>query len=716
LKLAVKNFGVMCLVVAAAACLPLPPTPDSRLVDDLTIESSGTVDTSRIEDKIVTSESFLPGWPFVGKAGWYDPISWQADLRRVRRYYEAQGFYKARILQESVSVLPNSHVTLKVNVDEGPAFRLTRLQVTGLENLNAENRFLLSEAPSLKTGDIFVEAAWEKSKATLVGLLREAGYAEALLTAEAQVNVDRHVVEASLNVQPGKQFHFGNIFVAQEPGAKVPAAFISDIASVDVSAASLFSESALKNAQARLFQQGVFSGVRVTRGAPNAEAQTVPVIVDVREAPFHSVRFGFGANGDLNRNEARLLAEYVNRNVGFSQLFNKNLVLDKLTVKAKAGWAFVPNIFEVLAQNSSAKQGPVGAIQAEYEVPRVFGFRTLSFVTSAEASRVLDNALTYFGGDARIGFKWQPLVQLTVTPTARVSAYQLTTKASLRDNVPQAVVGCPVEPALCLIGLIDVNVEFDRRDRKLEASRGFYFSFNTSIGLSGTNPFLKVVPEARVYTSFGPEQRLTLAAKLKLGTIFAPNNETPILVRFFSGGSAMRGFGQRRLSPLVGLPSIVSVEDPNCATPGSNCRNVLQPDYVRGDTQPIGGNGLGEFSLELRLRFLESWSVAIFNDWGLVTAQPLGGQTDIASSLYAAVGLGLRYLSPLGPLRADLGVRLPFIGGPQRVDLQELKSFQSSPGCFGLGVSKPEPQAAALSYGGSPDGLCNVHLSIGEAF
>ena len=143
---------------------------------------------------------------------------------------------------------------------------------------------------------------------------------------------------------------------------------------------------------------------------------------------------------------------------------------------------------------------------------------------------------------------------------------------------------------------------------------------------------------------------------------------------------------------------------------------------------PIGGAGLFEAAAELRWAVSENWVLALFNDWGLVTASPLGAGQDWGRALYTAVGFGVRYRTPLGPIRVDLAFRLPFVGGAQDVsntadsDGGPVKSFQSAPGCFfglgsGLPVSQPYTYGAqAGAWAGSPDNLCSAHLSIGEAF
>jgi translocation and assembly module TamA len=100
--------------------------------------------------------------------------------------------------------------------------------------------------------------------------------------------------------------------------------------------------------------------------------------------------------------------------------------------------------------------------------------------------------------------------------------------------------------------------------------------------------------------------------------------------------------------------------------------------------------------------------VASFRDTGYVGEGPLSlGGAAFQSRLYHAVGMGLRYLTVVGPIRLDIARRLNvgaplIVGGPDSTNL-------ASGTCFGLGSKKTD-------YAGSPEGLCTVQLSIGEAF
>lgn len=721
------------LTLVYASCATVPPTPDAREVDEFVIEGEKQLSEKDIKEKVVTNES---PWlsnvaPWLWPREWFDPIAWQADLRRIQRFYEANGYYQARVVEDVVTDTRPQHVKLLVRLREGEAARVDTLAIVGLEALPAElQQELVKELP-LQQGDIFLEDSWGRAKAMLVARLREAGFAEAAVVGEALVDADAAKVDLLLTVTPGQRYKLGKTFVANDANAKVPPRLIADTAGPDLVPGDWFSESALARAQARVFQMGVFAGVKVNRGAPDREAGTVPIVVDVREAPFHSVRLGGGLGGDLVRNELRGIFEYTDRDLGLSRLFLKDSRLDRLTFKAKLGVAFLPNVVEVARNAPLSKWGPTWRLYTEYEVPRVFALRTLSFQGSVDLQRTLDSTFNYDSLEGKLGVIWRPLTNLTIFPSFNINGFLLYTPVELRESAPSAAVNCPQFPQVCMVGFFDVTAEYDRRDNKLEPREGYYLSLDAAAGFSNTDritPFFKVTPEARGYLSFGAKKQFTVAARLKFGTLLAPDNETPIVVRYFSGGSNMRGFYNRRLSPLVAVPTLgESQEDPRCAgQPG--CPKVQLADYTKGTTLPLGGAGLFEGALELRWALNEDWVLALFNDWGLVTTGPLGPSTDWGSALYAAVGLGVRYRTPLGPIRIDLGLRLPFVGRAQRVsnlsgtDGGEVKEVQSLPGCF-FGVGSGLPLTSPWTYGsspaayaGAPDNVCSAHVSIGEAF
>jgi outer membrane protein assembly factor BamA len=143
-----------------------------------------------------------------------------------------------------------------------------------------------------------------------------------------------------------------------------------------------------------------------------------------------------------------------------------------------------------------------------------------------------------------------------------------------------------------------------------------------------------LVVDLRELRGFAPVGPVTLAARVRTGAFYG---DVPVTERFFSGGASMhRGFGERKLSPSV-------------------------TGEVDGDTRtvPYGGAAMLESNIEARIP-ITSWKnigigSVVFLDGGDVTEEY--DQID-PMNLHWAVGAGLRLLTIIGPVRADLGYRL----------------------------------------------------------
>ncbi len=687
---------LLLLLALACACATTKPYPDSREVDDLKIEGTDQLDDGDIKAKILTTETpwWEPLWPFDKGPSYFDPNAWQADLRRIERYYQAEGYYQARVVSNEVKPEGAEAVELEVTVQEGKPTRIGAIEVAGLEGLPEDHQRRARADLPLQVGEVFREEDWAGVKDLIQGRLRELGYAQAEVGGEVQVDVETNLAAVKLQVQPRPRYKFGVIFVATDYNPQVSTKRIIEQAQGAIRKGDWYSESALAEAQARVFAMGVFGAVKVNRGEPDQEGGTVPVVVDVREAPLRSIRLGGGFGVDVTRQEGRVLAEWTNRNIGGG--------LRRLTVRGRAGYAFLPSIYASASGDKDAKSGLVFDAITEFEQPR-FLFRDLRLQASLSAEKGLEQAYSFVGGRLRTGVIWQPHPDLSVFPAYNLEVYQLSGTVGGTERVPPITLGCREQTAgdtSCQIELsyLEATVEWDRRDDKTEPRSGYYAALSVQGGggpLFGDFTYIRLLPDMRYYHSFGLEQRLTVAGKLRLGTLIPYRNketgqeQSSIVTRFFSGGgSSMRGFNSRRLSPQIAVASEV-------------------PDRA-AVTVPIGGNSLFESSLEVRYRVTESLVVASFWDTGYVGEGPLSlGGAAFQSRLYHAVGMGLRYLTVVGPIRLDIARRLNvgaplIVGGPDSTNL-------ASGTCFGLGSKKTD-------YAGSPEGLCTVQLSIGEAF
>jgi translocation and assembly module TamA len=700
---------VVSALLLSTGCATTKPTPDALLVDDIELEGVKGVEESEIKKRILTSETgFLPGWfPIWGRDDYFDATAWQADLRRVERYYQAQGYYRAKVVEEKVRPIPGERVVLSLRVEEGPAVKLKKLELKGLEGLPAEQREEVLKKLPLKVDDIFVEDAWTKLKDLIPERLRELGYVEVVLEGEAVVNVDGSTVQAQAQVTTGPRYKMGNVLVDLGE-SRVSRDTILLQAKSAFSTDDWYSDTALADIQARVFQMGVFSAVRVNRASVDRAKRAVDIAVKVSDAPFHSIRAGVGLGIDQVRQEGSGSIELTHRNF-FGGLRRGSL-------KIKGGYAFLPDVYNVAIQSPGAQSGPVFSVHGEFEQPPLNWTKgpevlrnelnKLSFQTSLDGFSGLEPSYKYVGVAWKVGLLWKPTTHLRVFPSYNLEFYPvLSSEIPLDGRAPEQAVGCR-EP--CPLSYLEETIEYDRRDSLLEPRSGFYAAVAFQQGggaLQGQFSFYRILPEVRGYLSFGEEKKVTLSAKLKMGTLLsgASDGNTPIVARFFSGGaSSMRGFNSRRLSPMTAVAKSGSAD------------SLVAPFGAReGETLPIGGKGLVEAAFEVRWNLIGDLVLAVFFDAGFVTKDslPVGNPGQLFANLQYASGLGLRYRTPVGPIRVDFAMRLPIGPGLSVVQNNPARPvvYPVDGSCFGLFDAGP-------NHGGSPEGRCVIQFSVGEAF
>ncbi|RKH71731.1 polymerase [Corallococcus interemptor] len=719
--LRLRSAVPLALAVLLTACATTSNQPTGPKVKSLDIEGAKQVDDGDIKDRILTSSTpWYAFWPF-GKAHYFDTNAWQADLRRIERFYQAQGFYQAQV--ESNEVIPDGDkaVRLKVVVNEGAPTVIDRIETHGLEALGEgpdqpsqrERERILEDLP-VKTGDVFREDTWAVTKDLVLQRLKDLGYAEAEVGGEVRVDVATQKAVVDLQIAPGLRYRFGNIFIATDANPQVPPRRIIEQAQGAVHKGAYFSEAALAEAQARVFRMGVFGAVKVNRGAPDRQNATVPVVVDVRESPFHSIRLGGGIGVDAARQEGRILGEWTNRNFRGG--------LRRLTLRGRLGYAFIPNVLASLRDDEGSQQAPVFTFTTEFEQPR-FLFRDVALQASITAEKGLQQAYSFYGGYLKTGVIWTPHPSFSVFPSYNLQLYRLTGQVSLEESVPPIILGCgtTTSEGKCdqALSFLEVAFAWDRRDDRTEPRDGYYLGFSLQKGggpFFGNYNYVRLLPDLRYYRSIGENKDLTLAVKLRAGTLNpAGGGQSSIVTRFFSGGAtAMRGFNGQRLSPMTPLAPTYKEDDDGNVLVDANGNPILDS----WDTVPVGGNSLFESAVELRYMLTDALMLAVFYDSGLVGTQELFGKNGpklFGPEHYHAVGAGLRYLTVVGPIRLDLARRLNIGRGLPVSDPGYI--YPSSGGCLGFGRKFDKTSTSAdAAYAGAPEGLCAIHISIGEAF
>lgn len=665
------------LALGASGCLRGRGTASEPVVTEVKLEGVRSLDADDLKAKLATQAPAAPGGVtgLVVRRGFpLDPDALAVDRRRVEAYYRERGYYEARV--EDVQVVGDGPGRARVvmRVSEGKPVRVSELRVNGLDEA-VEARASLHELP-LAVGKVFRVSEYDATRAALLRALRTTGWANAEVAQSAQVLPREGTAQVTYEVKPGQRFRFGPVFIAGT--AAISRDLVREQAAIDVKTGEWFDESKLPKAQARVFELGVFAGVRVTRGPPNAERALIPVVVAVREAPFRTVRAGPGLGIEATRWEARANAGWQHRN-----LLGE---LQKVGFDVRAGWAWLPTPW------ARQREGVVGLLGIEYQQPAAIA-RRLDVSARIELERGLELAYAFWSERLQLGLPIRLAPRWTVVPSYNLEVYQLSRTRQLAVSAPGVptpsdvdtrplLVGCP--SSVCLLSYLEQRLVWDGRDDPVNTRRGYYVGLSVQEGFRVASigyRYLRFLPEVR---GFWPLSRsIVLGARARVGALvpLTEAGQPPIVARFYGGGPlSMRGYYTRRLSPMI--------QDGN--------------EWV-----PVGGNGLFDGSLELRYGISGNWGGTLFLDAGNVAppddAARAWRKAIELNDVQLASGVGLRYGTPFGPIGVDVGVRLP-------TDLSA-----------GVPLRKRFPPVPANTHSPVPvrdhrEPIVAVHISIGEAF
>jgi len=287
---------------------------------------------------------------------------------------------------------------------------------------------------------------------------------------------------------------------------------------------------------------------------------------------------------------------------------------------------------------------------------------------------------------------------------------------ALSQNVqltnPFTYVG-PLDPDLniAVVSYPELLLRLDARNDRLQPSKGVYLQNSLQVaGLGGDARDLKVQPEARGYVPLG--HGLTVALRGTVGFLFAGNYGSTVapnaftgdggtdratwvrdvqlmyLRGFFGGGpGSNRGYAQREIGPHGAVP-FYNPGQSSEETAGS-CDPTVPGEMGGLSTNcdlPLGGFSLWEASTELRFPLTGALRGAVFVDMGDVSPY----EFDLRFRRpHLSTGLGLRYGTPIGPVRFDVGYRVPGLQSPASADEATPDEIFGLPLAISIGIGEP---------------------------
>ncbi|GFO55941.1 outer membrane protein assembly factor [Geomonas sp. Red276] len=225
---------------------------------------------------------------------WLDRFAKQAD-EKVRLALEPFGYYHSKVSTD-IRETKKEEYRLQVNVEPGPAVRLTAVSVTvsGAGKDQREIKELVRTFP-LRPGDILLQTVYEREKSALKSRAVGLGYLDADFTRhEIRIAPGEVAATITLVLETGERYRFGETTI--EGGTDFPEPYLRRF--IAFQRGELFSFSKIGETQLNFSNSERFKEVLITPEKEKAKNHEVPVLVKLVSAPRRSIRPGIGYGTD----------------------------------------------------------------------------------------------------------------------------------------------------------------------------------------------------------------------------------------------------------------------------------------------------------------------------------------------------------------------------------------------------------------------------------
>jgi outer membrane protein insertion porin family len=585
--------------------------PRSRLTR-VSIAGNEYFDEATLRERL----QMIPATMVRYRRGLFSELMLREDIDTIVDLYTSNGFREVKVENRltRASAEAGADVSVALKIVEGPQWKVGELEISGVDlRIYEEVRGLLAHLP----GQPFSNANLVLDRDSVLGYYFNSGYPDAQFDYTIAPGVKPHTMRVTYRVTEGRRTFVRDVLILGLNRTK-PSLVQKRIG---VGPGDPLSQVSIVESQRRLYDLGIFSKVDVSVQNPEGKERNKYVLFDLREARIISLNFGFGA--ELTRIGGGSTA--LTAPAGSSAFSPRvSLGVSRLNLFGIGHTAGIQSRFSRIQQR----------ILFNYFAPQIAGSRRLSMTLSTLGDISRDvNTFT----SRRLESAMQVMQQVSRATTFQYRfiyrVVQVDEKTLKIDPKLIPILSQPVR-----VGVASATFLRDRRDDPLDSHRGDFTSvdFGLATGAFGSKTdYTRLLGRNASYHRVGRD--LILARSLTFGWLHNLNDPAqqpvPLPERFFGGGSAShRGFPENQAGPR---------------------------DPITGF--PIGGNAVLFFGTELRFPVWgKTLGGVLFHDAGNVYTdmsrvsfrwhQP--NQQTFDYMVHAA-GLGVRYRTPIGPVRLD---------------------------------------------------------------
>lgn len=555
------------------------------------------------------------------------------DVIRLERYYQRRGFPDVTVRYEIEDRRKERRKNVIFFIREGQPSQIvsSRIEFNAEENIIEEIESSREyeraiQRHEFREGERFQPIRQPDVEGRFLQILENEGYAWPEVDIKTEVDSLTNQVEVEIQITPNSKTYFTEFLI--EGDLSVPDRVL--LRHTDIKEGDQYSGRTMQNAQRSIFNHHLFRFATITLPEQPKDS-TLTALIRIREYLPRTVEASIGVGRE----------EYIRGQIAWR---HRNI--------NGTGHRFGANVRASFIEQR---------LSTDYLIPYTFNAKS-SNVTSLFGIHRLEPTYELL----QAGFNSSLIYQISRNRTASVS-YEYTFNEELsRDEgtrLPEFAVSYNIS-SFNLTGYYSDGVSRDPRGWVIQPSAEFSSTFNEA-----DFRFQKLNLDVRRFTPV--TNSTTLAARVTTGvTFYTQSEDLPFNIRYFTGGTnSVRGWNRRELGP---------------STPTFDDEGNFQT-YV-----PTGGRSTFSFNVEIRQQLtsiIPNFGMALFLDGGQVWDNI---ESMDERPLQFGVGGGVRYQSPIGPVRIDIGYKI----NPTDEDLN---------------IYEGEDFGSAMSRIG-------IHFSIGQAF
>ena len=633
--------------------------------------------------------------------GRYSQSLLSADVRNlIANPYQANGFLQVKItpkVEDNYQGKQND-LSITLQIEEGPQTMVRTLQLAGNETA------LASPFPDLNIspGQAFGYSKVNEDREIVLNYYFNNGFPNAAFEVAAKPSASNPLLmDVTYTIHEGDQVIVDQVFTA---GLNHTRPFIVQ-REIQIKPGDPLSQIDMLNTQKRLYDLGIFSQVDTAVQNPDSSEREKNVLVNVQEAKRYTFNYGLGLEFQTGQPSS-----------------SNNQPLGETGVSPRVSFGLTRLNLRGLDHTVTLKAN-VGGLQQRglisYTAPRWFNNPKWRLTLTAFYDNTVD-VTTFTSQRLEGSVQAEQTISKTSLMTYRLT-YRRVRASDIQNTISPDQIPLLSQPTR--VAIPNFSYIRNKRDNDLETTKGNYSTIDGGVADShfgSETDFGRLLIQNSTYYSIGrkrnSDQKFVLARSTRLGVEIPYGNTfmpqpgaqcqpqpgqpacLPLAERFFAGGgNSHRGFGLNQAGP----------RDPNTGF-------------------PLGGTALFVNNIEFRMPpptlpfFQDNISFVIFHDAGNV----FGNAHDLFHNLLRwsqrnpdlcmhpgtatqcdysyishAIGVGVRYKTPVGPVRFDFGYNL---------------NPPAFPACND--ILKPGATCPLADFAPQHVGRFNVSFSIGQTF